>query len=351
MCLRVVMERTERILIVGPSWIGDMVMAQAMFKAVKARWPRAVLDVLAPEWSRSLTERMPEVTHSVSMPIKHGELAWKERCRIANMLRERSYDRAYVLPNSWKSAWIPFWAKIPHRIGWRGEWRYGLLNDIRILDKHRFPRMVDRYIALASDEVAPRERPLAFRPTLVVQPDNVARACAVHGLNPGKKPIMVLCPGAEFGASKRWPHDYYAQLAKHYLENGWQIWAMGSTKDRAITMQINQHLSGQMIDLTGNTSLAEAIDLLSLADKVVTNDSGLMHIAAALGRSLVALYGSTDPSFTPPLSDKAKVMHTTVPCRPCFKRECPLGHHACMTQLTVETIIDAVDQMGDGCAS
>lgn len=333
------MTLSDKTLVIGPSWVGDMVMAQALFKAVKARYPHTSLDVLAPEWSRSLTQRMPEVSHSIAMPFKHGELKLKERYNLGKSLRPSGYQRCFVLPNSFKSALIPFIANIPERIGWRGEYRYGLLNDVRVLDKKRFPLMVQRYIALAYDKQE-TQFPV-YRPSLTIQPDSVEAALKKHGLNAQEKPILVLCPGAEFGPSKRWPEHYYAELANHYLSIGWQVWVMGSAKDSEVVAVISRLTDSGIHDLTGKTTLSEAIDLMSLASTVVSNDSGLMHIASALERPLVAVYGSTDPGFTPPLSDNVKIVRAGLPCSPCFKRECPLQHHQCMKQLSVEKVIDA----------
>lgn len=334
---------SDKTLIVGPSWVGDMVMAQALFKAIKARYPYTAIDVLAPEWSRPLTERMPEVSTSIAMPLKHGEMKLNTRYKLGVNLRKEQYNRSYVLPNSFKSALIPFWAKIPQRIGWRGEWRYGLLNDVRVLDKQKMPLMVERYVALA-DEKEHSSTQMLFRPALVVRPEEVVATLSRYQLT-ADRPIMVLCPGAEFGPSKRWPEGYYATLANHYLNQGWQVWIFGSAKDAEVASLIQTQTQMRCTDLTGRTTLGEAIDLMSLAKVVVTNDSGLMHIAAALNRSLVAVYGSTDPSFTPPLNENVAIVKEKMACSPCFKRTCPLGHHECMQKLSVAKVIQSVDRL------
>jgi heptosyltransferase-2 len=332
---------TDKTLIVGPSWVGDMVMAQALFKAIKHRYPLTSIDVLAPEWSRPLTARMPEIASSIVMPLKHGEFDLKTRYKLGLYLRKEQYQRCYVLPNSFKSALIPFFAKIPERIGWRGEWRYGLLNHVHVLDKKKYPLMVQRYVALANEKNEPVAQNL-FRPTLTVEQNNIEEALKRYGLS-ASKPIMVMCPGAEFGPSKRWPEEYYAQVANQYIEQGWQVWIFGSAKDKEVAEVIQAQTHNNCIDLTGQTSLGDAIDLMSQAKVVVTNDSGLMHIAAALSRPLVAVYGSTSPSFTPPLNDQATNVQEGVACSPCFKRTCPLGHHECMTQLKPKKIMQAID--------
>lgn len=333
------MIKCDQTLVIGPSWIGDMVMAQALFKAIKMRYPQTTLDVLAPEWSRSLTDRMSEVTSSLPLPFKHGELRIVQRYALSKMLRNKNYQRCYVLPNSFKSALIPFWAKIPHRIGWLGEGRVFLLNDLRRLDKKQYPRMVDRYVALAFEKEYSTKLPV-YQPTLTIMPHLVEKALKDHGLTK-EKSIVVLCPGAEFGSSKRWPADHYAALADHYFSQGYQVWIMGSAKDSECAAAIKAHAKNHMIDLTGKTNLAEAIDLMSLASLVVSNDSGLMHIACALKRPLVAVYGSTDPGFTPPLGEKIAVIQSKMSCSPCFKRECPLQHHRCMKETSVKAVLNA----------
>ncbi|MBS0287593.1 MAG: lipopolysaccharide heptosyltransferase II [Proteobacteria bacterium] len=320
-----------------------MVMAQSLFKAIKQRYPHTSLDVLAPEWSRPLTERMVEVANSISMPLKHGELGLKARYKLGIKLRDAHYQRCYVLPNSFKSGLIPWFAKIPERIGWRGEWRYGLLNQVRILSKKTYPLMVERYVALAFDKTQ-KITPSDYRPTLITKQDNIEIALKNYQLTT-EKPILVMCPGAEFGPSKRWPEKYYAKLANYYLDKGWQVWIFGSAKDSEVAEVIQEQTQARCNDLTGRTKLGEAIDLMSQARMVVTNDSGLMHIAAALSRPLVAVYGSTSPGFTPPLNEKAVVIQESLPCSPCFKRICPLGHHQCMEQLAVEKVINAIEKM------
>jgi heptosyltransferase II len=326
--------RVPRILIVGPAWVGDMVMAQVLFKTLKQKIA-CTIDVLAPEWSRPLTDRMPEVSRSISMTIGHGQLQWEKRVVIGQALRNQ-YDEAYVLPNSWKSALIPLFAKIPKRIGWLGEMRVGLLNDFRRLDKKKYPRMIDRFAALAYPVTA--TMPALPTPQLMIQTNNVDIALKQYSLNTNSSKILALCPGAEFGPSKRWPEHYYAKIAEKALEQGCEVWIFGSVKDMPVAKMIQTFCRDRCHDLTGRTTLSEAIDLLSLASCVVTNDSGLMHIAAALNRPLIALYGSSDPSFTPPLSKQAQILRAVIDCSPCFQRNCPLGHQRCMQELTPDKV-------------
>ncbi|WP_122331001.1 lipopolysaccharide heptosyltransferase II, partial [Pseudomonas cannabina] len=271
-----------KILIVGPSWVGDMVMAQTLFQCLKQRHPECEIDVLAPEWSRPILERMPEVRAALSFPLGHGALELATRRRIGKSLAGQ-YDQAILLPNSLKSALVPFFAGIPKRTGWRGEFRYGLLNDVRTLDKQRYPLMIERFMALAFDKGAELPRPYP-KPDLRI--DSATRDAALNkfGLTLDR-PVLALCPGAEFGESKRWPAEHYAQVAEARIREGWQVWLFGSKKDHPVGESIRQELipglREESVNLSGETSLAEAIDLLSCADAVVSNDSGLMHVAAA----------------------------------------------------------------------
>ena len=336
------------ILVVGPSWVGDMVMAQTLFSELRRQYPDSAIDVLAPAWCRPLLSRMPEVREALSLPFDHGDLKLGERHALGKSLRGK-YQQSYVLPNSLKSALVPWSAKIPRRIGWRGEMRYGLLNDVRKLDKDRYPLMVQRFVALAqsADQPVPQLDTITV-PHLEVSEDSLQQAMAAHGLNT-QRPVLGLCPGAEFGPAKRWPEHHYAAVAQHWIEHGGQVWIFGSGKDQPVADTIVEMLENSAdehaVVLAGNTSLEQAVDLLSATTAVVSNDSGLMHIAAALKRPLVAVYGSTSPGFTPPLGDRVAVVRLGLECSPCFERECPLGHLNCLRQLPPSQVIDALQQL------
>ena len=321
-----------------------MVMAQSLFIDIKAREPDARIDVLAPTWSAALIDRMPQVSQLVSVNFKHGKLSLRERFNLGKHLRTEAYTNAIVLPNSFKSALVPAIAKIPTRTGFIGEQRWGLINDIRKLNKESLSMTVQRFISLGlpGNTAAPDSRSLPA-PQLEVTPGQVSEVLEKNNLNTSK-PILVLCPGAEFGASKQWPDEHYARLANHYLELGWQVWLLGSDKDLPICSSINNRCQQLCQTLAGKTTLPEAIDLISNAKLVVSNDSGLMHIAAALGIPLVAIYGSTDPSHTPPLSNNHSIARLNLDCSPCFKRECPLQHLNCLRQLMPAQVIELADQ-------
>jgi heptosyltransferase-2 len=334
----------NNILVVGPAWVGDMVMAQCLFKLLKQRHPHVTIDVLAPAWSLPLLARMPEVSSSIVMPLGHGQFGLPERYRLGKSLRAKKYDQAILLPNSFKSALIPFFANIPVRTGWRGEMRYVVLNDVRTLDEKKYPLMIERFMALGlqSNEKLPSEYPL---PELQISAETCAKALANHQLKKTEQPILALCPGAEFGPAKRWPENYYAEVANAKLNEGWAVWILGSPKDGPVAEQIMDLTQQRCVNLTGRTKLEEAIDLLSLATVVVSNDSGLMHISAALRKPLVVVYGPTTAGFTPPLHDKAKILTLALECQPCFQRECPLKHHRCMIELRPERVINAISDL------
>ncbi|MHA7841039.1 MAG: lipopolysaccharide heptosyltransferase II [Gammaproteobacteria bacterium] len=337
-------DQSKNILVIGPSWVGDMVMTHALLQRLKHCHPLGTIDVLAPDWSRPLLDRMPEINNAISMPIGHGALQWRKRYQLAHQLRSNDYQQAIVLPNSFKSALIPWFAHIKKRTGWLGECRWGLLNDCRKLNKKKYPLMIERFVALGFN----RNDPLPSRlplPRLTTNPQQVKSVLQHYGLKQGEQPILGLCPGAEFGPAKRWPESHYSAVAKEKLAQGWQVWIFGSKNDQPIAETIQTLINHKAVDLTGRTPLAHAIDLMSVTQQVVTNDSGLMHIAAALDRPLVAIYGSTSADFTPPLNQQARVLQLHLPCSPCFKRECPLGHLHCMTKLTPNTVLAALEEL------
>ncbi len=330
-----------RILVIAPSWIGDAVLAQPLYKRLHQRHPDLTLDVLAPPWTQPLFTRMAEVHATLASPFGHGELALKRRFELGRRLAARHYEQAIVLPNSFKSALIPYFAGIPKRTGFLGEARWGLLNDARRLDKQALPLMVERFALLAEDAVNPVQRPLAAAGLKI---DEAQRTATLTKLGLAvRRPVAVLCPGAEYGPAKRWPPHYFAELAQKLGNAGCDVWLVGSAQDAAIGDEITRGSGNTCINLCGRSSLAEAIDLLSFATLVVSNDSGLMHIAAALDKPLIAIYGSSSPAFTPPLCAGAQVVKLDLPCSPCFKRVCPLGHFNCMMRLSVAQVWERIE--------
>jgi heptosyltransferase II len=318
-------------------------MAQSLFMTLRQRYPEAAIDVLAPAWTAPLLARMPEVRHHIEMPVDHGALGLGTRWRIGRRLRGERYEQAVVLPRSFKAALVPFFAKVPRRIGYLGESRYRLINDIRPLDTAVLTQTVQRYVALGIERGAPLP-PEVPQPRLETDPDNQTRLLQDLALSTDR-PIVGLMPGAEYGPAKRWPAEKYAELARRLVKQGSRVWLFGSTKDQKVCREIVERTGGSIVDLSGKTRLEDAIDLIALVDQVVTNDSGLMHIAAATGRRLVAIYGSSSPAFTPPLTDLVEVLTLGLECSPCFERECPLGHLNCLRQIEVDSVVDAIERV------
>ena len=321
-----------------------MVMAQSLFTTLRSDDEAVQIDVLAPPWTLPVLARMPEVQTGIEMPIRHGELALGKRRELAHALSAHGYRQAIVLPNSFKSALIPYWARIPHRTGYLGELRWGLLNDARRLDKQRLRQTVERFVALGREPDRALPNPIPT-PAFEIQTEHVDAALRRLELSRPSSPLLIACPGAEYGPAKRWPPEYFAELAHSVLGDGWSLWLLGSKKDCPVAESICARAPG-CVNLVGKTSLGEAIDLSSLAHVVVSNDSGLMHIAAATGRAVVAIYGSSDPGSTPPLTDRSRILYLGLSCSPCFERECPLQHFRCMRDLQPHAVDQALRELG-----
>ncbi|CAN7570762.1 lipopolysaccharide heptosyltransferase II [Mesorhizobium sp. LjNodule214] len=328
------MAESPTILVIGPRWVGDMVMAQCLFSALREQYPNAAIDVLAPAWAAALVKRMPEIRQQIDFPLKPGALEFRIRRRFGRLLRGR-YDMAYVLPGSWKSALIPFFARIPRRTGHLREMRYGLLTDIVPL-----PAAVKRRTAQAYFSLARGGRFQA--PRLTVDAGNQAALLERFGLKAEK--FVALMPGAEFGPAKRWPSESYAGLAREMMAKGLKVALFGSKNDADVTAEIAALAPGT-VDLAGKTRLEDAIDLISAAKLAVSNDSGLMHVAAAVGTPIVAVYGSTSPRNTPPLAEHSELVWLGLSCSPCHQKICPLGHLNCLKTLEVGQVVAAADRL------
>lgn len=333
--------RKRKYLIVGPSWIGDMVMAQSLFITLKQQYPNCEIDVLAPQWSLPILKRMPEVREGISADVSHGEFSFFKRRKLGLNLKPKQYTHAIIIPRSWKSALIPYFAGVPVRTGYKGEVRYGLLNDIRMLNKKILKQTVQRYVAHAYQN-NPQIAPAIPFPGLQVSQKHQAQIIDSLGLNL-EKPVVCMMPGAEYGSAKQWPIDYYAELARALVDKGYQVWILGSDKDKAIGDKITDS-NAVIFNLCGKTQLVDVVDLLSCAKSVVSNDSGLMHVAAAVGVELNVIYGSSTPEYTPPLIDQEKknIFYLGLVCSPCFKRECPLGHLNCLNGINVADVLNEI---------
>ena len=309
-------------------------MSQVIYSALLEQYPDINIDVLAPSATLPLLARMPEVNRGILIDQTHGQVGLSYRFRLGAELGKNNYDWAIVTPNSLKSALVPFVAGIPLRTGFLGEYRYFLLNDINLLNKARQPLMTDRFLALVgktSDEMIP--------PRLCVDLDSQAAFLGRHRLAT-EKPVIGFCPGAEFGDAKKWPEAHYGALAKQLIDQGYRIWIFGAPADQATGEFIVSIAGKDCINLAGQTSILEALDLLAICQTVVSNDSGLMHVAAAVGTRVVAIYGSTSPAFTPPISETAHIVSRGLDCSPCFKRTCPLGHKNCLNKLMPEQVLE-----------
>ena len=345
-------------LIIGPSWVGDMMMSQSLYRTLKQLEPSIEIDVMAPAWCRALLDKMPEVNQSIAMPISHGEFALSKRYQLGKELRNNQYDQAIILPNSFKSALIPFFAKIAKRTGWKGEMRYGLLNDLRVLDKQAFPLMVERYVALAYSKqniysAKDIPQPILW-PKLNVLTDEVEQTLSTFNIT-NDEPLIGFCPGAEFGPAKRWPDYHYAALADKIVKQHAKIIIFGSGKDKIVGEQIIAKMNHgeHCINLAGQTELGQAINLIAACKAVVTNDSGLMHVAAALDKPLVALYGPSSPDFTPPLSNKAEVIRLITGYHRVRKGDAEQGYHQSLIDikpdLVFETLMNLIVRCEKSC--
>lgn len=319
-----------------------MVMAQSLFMLLKQREPDVKIDVVAPDWSLPLIARMPEVRQGIGLSIGHGELRLKQRLQAGRALRKIEYRQAIVLPRSLKSALVPFFARVPVRTGYRGEHRYGLINDVR-----RMPDVLDqtvkRFVALglpAGAAPGPDIGDACPKPRLKVDAVNQAEKLDSLGLD-RRTPAVSVMPGAEYGPAKQWPVEYYAELVRNLAGEGVQSWLLGSSKDKETADGIIRMAGGKGVNLCGRTTLPDAVDLIAHTRLAVSNDSGLMHIAAAVDCPVVAIYGSSSPSYTPPLSDRAVVMYRGIDCSPCFQRRCRYGHYRCLREISVSQVLEA----------
>ncbi|MDH3509411.1 MAG: lipopolysaccharide heptosyltransferase II [Gammaproteobacteria bacterium] len=329
----------EKILIVGPAWIGDMVMAQSLFKLLRQDNPAVLIDVAAPAWSQALLMRMTEVRNTIPIPLGHGQLGLRKRFQIGRRLRAMGYDRAIVLPRSMKAALVPFFADIPLRTGFRGEMRYGLLNDVRKLDRTVLNQTVKRLIALG----LPRRTILPEPPEPRLKIDKQNRSELLRRFDvQDSRAVVALMPGAAYGPAKCWPIEYFAEIAGQLTRAGVPVLVLGSAGEQPVGEEIRKHAGDSVRNLCGMTRLEDAVDILSATRAAVSNDSGLMHVAAAAGTHVVAIYGSSSPTFTPPLTNQKTIYCLDLECSPCFSRDCPLSHLRCLRDITPDQVLAGV---------
>ena len=344
---------SDRILVVAPSWLGDIIMSQSLLKTLKQQDPACHITMYAPSYAHCIIERMREVDEIMVNPFAHGQLNLSERMNEGKKLAALNFDKAYILPNSFKSALIPWFAHIKERIGLKGESRYFLLNKMR-KDKQAFERMVNRYVALAyiddkqvtGDDTLPN---FEYPKLITHKPSAELLSRLKVSL---ERPLLVLGCGANYGPAKLWPPEFFAQVSLHFIKNNWSILALGSPKDQETVNLIKGHIQKlapealtYFYDIAGQTSLTEALDLVGVCSAGVCNDSGLMHTLAAVQVPQVCLFGSTSTKYTPPLSNKAICLESTQPCHPCFKRNCKYNTYLCLHELTVEKVIAALNSL------
>ncbi|MDW3095573.1 MAG: lipopolysaccharide heptosyltransferase II [Gammaproteobacteria bacterium] len=331
----------NKTLVVGPAWVGDMVMAQALYKALLSNSTSAQIHVVAPEWSRPLLQRMPQISVVHSLDVEHGEFGLAKRRRLGRQLRSEVFSQAIVLPRSYKSALVPWFARIPKRIGDVGEFRYGLITNTFESNKDKsIPNVCNylRYIGIESDVKLVKKQ---YFPELNTDEDNQAKVLEKNAIS-NDAPLIACMVGAEYGPSKQWPVEHFSSLVKLLKKQGVNVCLLGSAKDVGVGKQIEQ-LSGESVfNLCGKTSLLDVIDILAICRVAVSNDSGLMHIAAAVDTPVIAMYGATTPVYTPPLHAEAKVFYVKLECSPCWQRSCQYDHYRCLKDIMPVDVLDAV---------
>ena len=337
------MQDCPKILVIIPNWIGDVVGSQSLLIALKQKNPNCTIDIAGSKAWVELAKFMPEVNDTFILNLKHGKVDFKARLKEAKELKQRKYDQCIILPNSLKSAILPFLARIRKRTGWLGEQRYILLNDYRKLDKSKYPLMIDRYSALAySKNEITLKAPL---PNLIVPQKYSDNIINKYNIKTDKK-IISLCPGAAYGPSKQWPFEYYVKVAKYFIDKGYYIFLLGSPSDKEISHKIEANVNhNNLFNYTGTTSIPEAISIINLSTHVLSNDSGLANMACALKLETTILYGSTAGSIVaPPISDNATKMYIPkLDCQPCKKRVCPLDYFKCMMDLKPKKVISQIE--------
>jgi heptosyltransferase II len=333
----------QRILIIAPHWIGDAVMSQPLLAGLKQTNASQTIDVLCTPWVAPIYRACKEINKVIEVDFQHGALQWGLRRSIAKQIKANAYNRAFVLPNSFKSALIPWLAGIPIRIGYRGELRFGLINHV-LANPSRQARtpMVEHYVRLLeATETSLPSLSTSLQPKLSITDRAIERVkVSFEGL--GSKPFYVFAPGAEYGPAKRWPSSHFAELATKILraDANAQIIILGSKADHVLGQAIHDqsNATGRIHNWCGVINLEEAMAVIAQSAQVISNDSGLMHIAAALSVPQIALFGSSNPKHTPPLSKQAKVIWLGLACSPCYQRICPLGHLDCLTKIEAEQV-------------
>ena len=356
------MNSHHNILIIAPSWVGDFVIAQSLLITLKNKHPHAKITVFAGLWAKDLASRMPEIDHFIVNPFQHRQIKLLARYKTAQQIKELKFNTVYILPLSLKSALIPFFAKIPNRIGFIGESRYLLINKALKLNKKSLPRMVDRFVALANYTLPQQDlNQLSSPPYPKLIIDQNQQHLLLTKLGLTDKRIIFICPTAEYGPAKQWPWQHFASVAIMLMKRNYKIIMLGVKKDQQLgnkiynKIKLQPALADNFHNLMGLTSLTEVIDLLSCADAIIANDSGLLHLAAATFanncyqnsqkitvQTIIAIYGSTPPQIAPPLYENHKILYLNLPCSPCHNRTCKFGHYHCLYNIQPETVANLI---------
>lgn len=350
-----------RILVVTPTWVGDVVMSQTVFMTLAERFPGVPIDALAPAWAHPLLGRMPQVDRCIPLPMGRGKLRMGAQYRVARQLAESGYGLAIVTRRAAKAALIPWLARIPERIGAKGEFRPFMLTQERSINSESHSSNVARLSAMAAADPDSVTFESAPWPVLAGHPDRgrdiieagfADQTGSAHSPVEGRagspsrtgspRRLIAMAPGAAFGPAKRWPLLSWRTLAEQITAHGDRVVVVGSAAEASDADLITTGLSGAT-NLCGKTALAEVVDVMAACDVVVSNDSGLMHVAAAVDTRVVAIFGSTSPINTPPLSTQATSLWLGLDCSPCYAQECPLGHLRCLRDLTPAQVLQAVE--------
>ena len=318
---------TQKLLIIPQNWLGDIVMSQTLLKKIKSNNPKTSIDILVNSSLKNLVERMPEINKVIILDCSHRELGLFKRLRLAKEIKKSSYDRSIVLSRSLKSSLIPYFAKIPIRTGELGELRYLFINDLKEFSKESRRKTASRYISMYSDNN--EELSENYYPSLDSNSENIKNLSEKYDLKKDKK-VIIFAPGAAFGPSKMWPVNKFRELGKK-LNNDFKILILGSNNEKSIGNDIVTNKN--MVNLCGKTSIADAVDLMHISKFCVSNDSGLMHLAAATNTKSISIYGSTSPDFTPPLTKNKDIHYKGMSCSPCFEKKCKYGHYNCLVDI------------------
>ena len=328
-------ESSSRILVVSDFSVGDIVMNHTLLRLLKQHEPGLEIDVIAPPMAQGLIERMPEVRKHFPLDVRSTRLLSREWLNACSDLRGEGYQQAILIPRSTSAAWLILFSKIKIRTGFK-QVRPGLINDQRGGRPGNFHQK--------TTDLLPKEMPVPDHlpyPHLQTHEKEVAETASRFGMDISNKPLIVLAPGASRWGTKKWPIEYFSQLSGMLIEK-YHVCVMGGEQEFALGRVISAEHPQDITNLCGKSSISEAVDVIAAAECVVANDSGLMHVAAAVGTPIVGIYGPTSPEAYPPLSDSKEICWENTLCSPCYMNQCPYGHHACMKEITPQQVLSRI---------